>query len=324
MIMRTKIFILLLVLLVGTSMLYAQSGTCGDKITWHLDNGVLTISGTGEMTSDPSYERLTFYRSSITSVIIHEGVTSIGEYAFFECTNLTSVTLPNSVTSIGEAAFRRCAALTSITIPTSVTSIGEDAFSACTGLTSVTIPDNVISLGEQAFFGCTSLTSVTFPNSITSVGRNAFYNCSALTSPVYNDHVFAYLPERYSGAYSIPEGISAIAPGACCNCLHLTEVTIPNSVTTIGDEAFWGCDSLTSITIPSGVTTIGEYAFFSCEKITSFTSEAATPPTLGTKPLFGEEFSPAVITLFVPKAFVRAYKKSPWRKQFKYIQAIKK
>ena len=101
-------------------------------------------------------------------------VTSIGEFAFYECSGLTSVTIPNSVTSIGDGAFYRCSALTSVTIPNSVTSIGDGAFSGCSGLTSVTIPNSVKSIGEDAFYGCKSLTSVTIGNSVTSIGKMAF------------------------------------------------------------------------------------------------------------------------------------------------------
>ena len=319
--MKAKIVSLCVAVVAGITMLNAQSGTCGANATWDLSDGVLTIRGTGEMEADPSYERLTFYRSFITSVIIYEGITGMCEYAFFECANLTSVTIPNSVTTIGEAAFRKCAALTSVTIPSSVTSIGEDAFLECTGLTSVTIPESVTSLGERAFALCKNLHAVTFPNSVTGVGLDAFGN-SGLASPVYNGHVFAYLPEKYSGDFTIPEGIQMIAGGAFSNCIRMTSVTISSSVTAIGENAFWGCDSLSSISIPSGVTSIGEYAFFNCENITSVTCFAPTPPALGIHPLFGEALFPATATLYVPKGSVKAYKKSAWKKQFKHIQEM--
>ena len=109
-------------------------------------------------------------------------MTSIGNYAFEECTGLTSVTIPNSVTSIGDGAFRECSGLTSVTIPNSVTSIGDGAFEYCSGLTSVTIPNSVTSNGDYAFIECSSLTSVTIPNSVTSIGEGAFYCCYGLTS----------------------------------------------------------------------------------------------------------------------------------------------
>jgi len=167
------------------------SGTCGDNLTWELTaDSVLTISGTGTMTnySSSSSSRAPWYsnRSSIKSVVIEDGVTNIGNYAFYNCSSLTSVTIPNSVTSIGAGAFDGCTGLTSVTIPNSVTSIGGSAFYNCSSLTSVTIGNSVTSIGSSAFNGCTGLTSVTIPNSVTSIGSSAFYGCTNLKT-VYNN-----------------------------------------------------------------------------------------------------------------------------------------
>ena len=170
-----------------------------------------------------------------------------------------------TVTGIGERAFFQCINLTSIAIPNSVTSIGEGSFCGCESLTSVTIPNSVISIGGGAFYYCKSLTSITIPHSVTSIGLRAFSG-SGITRPVYNIHVFAYLPESYSGHYSIPQGIEQIAGGAFSGCTSLTSVTIPNSVTSIGENAFYECKSLTSVTIPNSVTSIGENAFEYCSK----------------------------------------------------------
>ena len=242
--------------------------------------------------------------TSLTSVTIGNSVTEIGWYAFDGCSGLTSVTIPNSVTSIGGYAFRDCSGLTSIdvasdnsnycsvdgvlfnkdkttliqyprgkqgsyTIPNSVTSIGDKAFSGCTGLTAVTIPNSVTSIGDQAFYWCRGLTSVTIPNSVTSIGDRAFDWCDGLTFPVYNAHVFAFMPTTYSGAYTIPDGIESIAGSAFYGCFRLTSVTIPNSVTSIGEDAFSGCRGLTSVTIGNSVTCIGEGAFEDCSGLTS-------------------------------------------------------
>jgi len=153
----------------------------------------------------------------------------------------------------------------------SVTSIGRAAFRYYSGLTSVTIPNSVTSIGIWAFRDCTGLTSVTIPNSVTSIGEMAFYNCTGLTSPVYNTHVFAYMPTSYSGAYTIPDGIESIAGDAFYECSGLTSVTIPNSVTSIGSSAFYECSGLTSIEIPNSVTSIGMSAFRGCSGLTSVT-----------------------------------------------------
>ncbi len=191
----------------------------------------------------------------------------------------SSVTIPTTVeynsttyrvTSIGDRAFYYCFSLTSVTIPNSVTSIGEWAFSDCSSLTSITIPDGVTSIGEWAFSDCSSLTEVTIPNSVTTIGNSAFYGCSSLTAPIYNDHMFAFLPTNHSGVYTIPNGITSIAGGAFSGCTSLTSVTIPNSVTSIGDNAFSGCSSLTDITWNAKSCTSTPFSVIASQ-ITSFT-----------------------------------------------------
>ena len=181
-----------------------------------------------------------------------------------------SVTYGNQtyrVTSIGFYAFRECSNLTSITIPNSVTSIGERAFYGCTGLTSVTIPNSVTSIGERAFEGCTSLISVAIGNSVTSMGENVFYNTPWYNNKpdgvVYINNVLYCYKGKMPGNTSIvvENGTIGIASAAFRDCTGLTSITIPNSVTSIGERAFCGCTGLTSITIPNSVTWIGESAF---------------------------------------------------------------
>ncbi len=142
--------------------LSASSGTFGGNLTWTLDDGVLTIGGTGDM-ADYDWMSSPWADTSIEAVVIEEGVTSIGDYVFLLCTSLTSITIPDSVTRIGGCAFYDCTSLTSITIPDSVTSIGDNAFYDCISLTSIAIPDSVTSIGESAFYNCRSLTSITIP-----------------------------------------------------------------------------------------------------------------------------------------------------------------
>ena len=186
-----------------------------------------------------------------TTYNIPQGITAIGNSAFFCCDSLISVAIPDSVISIRDSAFSCCKSLTSITIPDSVTSIGDETFSSCVSLTSVTIPDSVTSIGDSAFSSCVSLTSVTIPDSVTSIGNIAFSFCTSLTS------------------ISIPDSVTSIGDGAFYACYSLTIITIPDSVTSIGDWAFSSCTSLTSITIPDSVTFIGDSAFDFCESLTS-------------------------------------------------------
>jgi BspA type Leucine rich repeat region (6 copies) len=216
-----------------------------------------------------------FTSSGITNVTIPNSVTSIGTYAFYQCTSLTSVTIPNSVTSIGDGVFNYCTSLTSVTIPNSVTSIGTYAFALCFSLTSVTIPNSVTSIGEFAFDYCTSLTSITVDAS------NPAY--SSMNGVLFDKAQATLLqfPGGLGGSYTIPNSVTSIGFGAFHFCTSLTSVTIPNSVTSIGDEAFYHCPSLTSVTIPNSVTSIGGYAFYTCTSLTSAYFLGNEPPDNG-------------------------------------------
>ena len=323
--MKKRIFSFVLAVLMIASLLPATalaadvvaSGTCGaegngSNLTWTLDSeGVLTISGSGDMYNYGSSDFSAPWdgsRSRVKSVVIADGVTSIGEYAFFYCESLTSVTIPDSVTSIGKYAFFCCTSLTSVTIPDSVTSIGEYAFYYCKSLTSMTIPDSVTSISSSTFASCTSLTSVTIPNSVTSIGEYAFYDCKSLTSvtipgSVTSIGLYAFASctsltgiwvaegnSHYANdasgvlfnkdkttlvqcpgafaAYTIPDSVTSIGDNTFDHCTSLTSVTIPDSVTSIGDNTFDHCTSLTSVTIPDGVTSIGWRAFSNCTSLT--------------------------------------------------------
>ena len=161
-------------------------GTCGDNVTWSFSNGTLTIQGIGDMEDYSSVSKKPWrsYRERIYSVIIGEGVTSIGSYAFEFCTNLTNVSISSSVTVIGSAAFADCG-LVSVDIPDGVLFIGTRAFGGCYSLTDVTIPNSVVSIGTVAFGACGSLTNVTIPNSVTSIGKDVFSGCIKLTDVYY-------------------------------------------------------------------------------------------------------------------------------------------
>ena len=177
-----QIYILLIALLMGLSANAEEWGFCGLNLTWHLtDNGVLTISGKGKMNDYSDNNRAPWSKSDIKRIIIGDGITTIGVFAFYDCSALTSVTIPNSVTTIGGRAFTGCSELTSVTIPNSVTTIGGYAFSDCSALTSVTIPNSVTKIGESAFAGCRSLKILTFGSGLQSIGREAFSNCTNIT-----------------------------------------------------------------------------------------------------------------------------------------------
>ena len=175
---------------------------------------------------------------SLTSLIIPDSVTNIGDYAFSGCRSLTDIVIPDSVTNIGDYAFWNCGSLTNIVIPNSVTSIGDNAFEYCFSLSNLIIPDGVTSIGDGAFVGCTSLSSVVIPDSVSCIGNNAFWCCESLTDIV------------------IPNSVTSIGESAFYECSSLTEVVIPDSVTSIGDKAFFCCRSLTDIVIPESVVNL--------------------------------------------------------------------
>lgn len=138
-------------------------GQCQQKPFFEIENGILKK-----------------YHGKAPNVRIPDGVTSIGEYAFKDCSGLTAVTIPDGVTSIGQGAFIRCVNLTSVTIPDSVTSIGHSAFSCCFGMTSITIPESITAIEESTFFRCKGLMSIAIPEGVTSIKYHAFDECGRM------------------------------------------------------------------------------------------------------------------------------------------------
>ena len=208
--------------------------------------------------------------------------------SYINYSGLTEITIPSSVThndityivtSIGEYAFYNCSALVSITIPENVTSIGGGAFYYCSALASITIPKNVTSIGSGAFQGCSSLTSIAIPESVTSIGSNAFVNTGLYEDKsnwedgiLYIDKCLVDVEQRYiSGDYTIKDSTRLLADGAFYQCTKLTSIIIPNSVVSIGACAFYDCDYLASIAMSNNLKNIGSEAFYSCSSITSIT-----------------------------------------------------
>ena len=208
------------------------------NLTWKLDaDGTLTISGTGAMKDYDYYYNNpspAYNNSNVKKVVIEDGVTSIGNSAFYNCDGLTSITIPKSVTSIENYAFYNCTGLTSITIPDSVTSIGDSVFEKCSNLSNITLSNNITSIESGAFADCSSLTDIVIPNSVTSIGDFAFDWCSNLSS------------------ITLSNNITSIGTFAFNGCSSLTSITIPDSVTSIGSFAFNHCNSLQTISLGCG------------------------------------------------------------------------
>ena len=231
------------------------SGTCGDDLAWTLDSdGVLTVSGTGDMddftnTSRPWYS----YRSSIKTVVIEDGVTSVGQYAFYNCAALDTLKLPDTLTSIGAYAFGYTS-ITSLIIPDSVTEIGRTAFFYCDELVSLTLSENLTEIEQSTFAYCKSLTEVIIPDSVTYISASVFYQCSSITD------------------VSFGSGLETIGKSAFGYCTSLTSVSVPDNVISIGDSAFIDCDNIEEVYIGSGVSDMDPAsAFCRCTSLESFT-----------------------------------------------------
>ena len=248
---------------------------------------------------------ISFRNQNLTSYVIPNNVTRIGDRAFSFCSSLAEVVIPNSVTRIGDSAFESCSSLAEVVIPNSVTRIGDSAFEGCSSLAEVIIPDSITGIGDRAFSFCSSLAEVIIPNSVTNIGKGAFQLCSSLAEVVIPNSVTRIGDYAFSSCSSLAE---VVIPNSvvCINgnpfhgwngkldCLslsfvyednilfnkdksriisfrnqELTSYVIPNSVTRIGDHAFSSCSSLVEVVIPNSVTRIGDYAFLHCSSLSS-------------------------------------------------------
>ena len=220
----------------GMTAAAANSGTCGADLTWTLDdNGTLTISGSGRMTgygSTTSSKSPWKDSSEITSIVIENGVTSIGDRVFYNVVNLSSVTIADSVTQISQMAFIDCKKLEEITIPDSVTYIQNEVFRNCSNLRKITLPKNLSFISYYTFYGCTALESIIIPDSVTSIGNSAFEGCTSLKS------------------ITVPNSVTTIGKSAFEGCVKLSgKIEIPSTVTSIGKMAFQDCGGLTEVTV---------------------------------------------------------------------------
>ena len=269
-----------------------SSGTCGKdgaNLKWKLNTeGLLTISGKGEMMSysfeDPA--PWNEYVDSVTHVTLTNGVTSIGEKAFWGCKNLSSLDIPKSLISIEDDSFSHCENLSEIYLPDGIEMLGDHVFSSCPNLKlievskdnsflyieegvlfskpeqrliwypatstneSYVVPNGTRTIAGSAFLDSERLVAVTFPETLTSIGDAAFCGCNGLT------------------AISIPDSVTTIGKWAFEDCASLATVSLSAKLDSIGDYAFAYCHKLTSISIPNGVSSIGEGTFYYCTCLT--------------------------------------------------------
>lgn len=208
-----------------------KNNTCGENLTWKLENGILTISGSGEMWDMHYTGADTPWGDDkylVTSIVIEDGVSSIGENAFRFCSNVQNVKIPDSVLKIGKEAFWQCREITEIDLGAGVKTIGNGAFGWCTSLTSIRAI-NVESIERSAFSCCSSLKTFIMPESVKSLGAFVFNECTGLENVV------------------LPDGLSEVSEALFYRCNSLKKVTIPSSIITIDNKAFLGCDSLSDV-----------------------------------------------------------------------------
>ena len=237
----------------------SPGGTCGavgneQNVNWEYNsnNKTLTIAGTGAMADYTSESNTPWYgySSAIETVIIGDGVTNIGNYAFTDYTALTTTTIADSVTSIGIRAFRGCSNMTLTALPSGLTAIGDYAFNNCTSLALTALPDGLITIGGYAFNNCGGLALTALPDGLITIGGYAFNNCTGL------------------GLTALPDGVTSIGNSAFYGCTGLGLTVLPTGLTTIGQYAFRGCTGLNLTALPDGVATIGIGAFYGCTGLT--------------------------------------------------------
>lgn len=198
-----------LVLSTLPSMAWIITGKCGETLTFSLntDTETLTIEGTGAMTNysegkAPWYS----HRSSVRKVVLPEGLTQVGSYAFANCTQLDDIMLPNTVERMGDHAFAHCTSLTDIEVPAGVTSLSGWSFFECTGLQNVTMHEGLTTIGSNAFYGCTAMADLELPATLTTISNGAFEYCTSLTE------------------ITLPKSVTAIGDWAFAHSTNLTDV----------------------------------------------------------------------------------------------------
>ncbi|MDE6834595.1 MAG: leucine-rich repeat protein [Ruminococcus sp.] len=230
------------------------SGSCGENAVWSFDteSGTLTISGSGDMNNYLNRTRpWEDYANDITSLVIENGITSIGSYSFEYLKNITDVVIPEGVTTIYKRAFFGCNNLSSISLPSSLISIGEMTFYNCVSLESIIIPENVTTIGHSAFQRCKKLVSVSLPSKLKTIRGGTFNDCESLKSVI------------------IPENVTTIELSAFKDCNNLSSISLPASLVKIESQAFYNCNNLSSISLPSSLISIGEMTFYNCVSLES-------------------------------------------------------
>ncbi len=226
--------VIMLVSLLPAANAAVTSGKCGDNLSWSFADNRLTITGSGKMTDYDLIEMAPWYdyRDQIHYLSLPDGMTSVGQLAFYDCTKLSAVTLPASVTAIGDMAFAQCSGIQILNLSAALKTIGSSAFELCTGIRDFRLPDSLESIGTKAFYRCSSLLYVTVPVFVTELGDSAFAYCTSLISARINAPL-ASLPVR-----------------TFYGCESLSSVVLPETTKEVDDEAFARCNQMTTVYYP--------------------------------------------------------------------------
>lgn len=226
------VFALLFSALGVTALAAENSGSCGENLTWTFSAGTLTVSGSGDMQNYNEVESAPWkdFSQKINTVILSKDITSIGSFAFFNCTAIKAISIPDKVQNIYEKAFYNCTSLRLVDISDNLTFIGKSAFYNCEKIEAISLPDSLETISEKAFYLCRNITSIVVPQNVKVIGRQAFAYCENLIRVEINT-----------------KNITSIPEWCFYGCQNLAQIKLPETVTELGDYAFKRCDQLYTV-----------------------------------------------------------------------------
>lgn len=277
----------------------ADSGDCGENLTFSYNSGTqtLTVSGTGDM-YDYTGSEVPWSELSVEHIIINEGITSVGSFAFYMQLSLKSIVIPSTVVRIGAYAFSTCplldtiifapgsslatiddyafyyaSSLTSLVLPSSVRSIGYNSIAFCTQLTSINLPEGMTTVGARAFYSCSGLQTIHVPSTLETVGELAFHNCPAITSITVSPGNLSFSADSNGVLFNSDKSMLIKYPTGSPN----TQYTVPVSTTVIAPLAFGFSANLVTVNISENVVSIGDQAFQDCNNLISINVAPTNP-----------------------------------------------
>lgn len=274
-------------------------------------------------------DELEFYSGHITipEKVEFEGeqytVTSIDEFAMYDCGGLVKIDLPQTITSIGQYAFENCASLTSVQLPSQLQSLGAHAFGQCTGLASIKLPGTLKDIGEGVFENCTELTTIELEEGIPYISSSMFSGCEAITSLTLPSSVTDIRDWAFANCLSVQtitfsEGLEKIGECAFAFCVKVQSLHLPEGLDAIADKAFANCDNLAVVQLPSTLTAVGDAIFDTCELLAAIKCLGQTPPIFTTQTQLIDFYDFTI--LYVPTGTKEKYRSADVWSSFKEIR----